>query len=593
MDRKPPEELLFKDQDFSSDLLRQLNGLRQQGLLTDVRVCAGGTELPCHRNVLACSSPYFRAMFCGSFRESREARVQLQGLEPATLGQIVLYAYTGEAHITARNVLALLEAASLLQYLKLFEACSAYLQGQLSPGNCLGLLRLSDTFSCETLRRKARDVALTRFPEVAATADLKELGAAELRDYLGDAALCAEEETVFEALMAWLRHDVASRRQHMQELLLQVRLRYIHPAFFHHFIASDALLRSSPACRALLEAARQQVFSLHGASSLPCPWHVPPRNAYREFLLLVGGRKDNQQTTRDVLLYDGHSGCWQGLAKLPVRLYKAASVALHRSVYVLGGVALGEGARVPSRHVYVFSLKLNQWSLGQPMLAARYSHRSTAHKNFIFAIGGIGEGQEVLGSVERYDSVSNVWETMASMPVGVLHPAVAVKDQRLYLFGGEDAMQNPVRLIQVYHLSRNTWFKMETRMIKNVCAPAVVLGERIVIVGGYTRRTLAYDPQSNKFAKCADMKDRRMHHGATVLGNKLYVTGGRWLTSDCRIEDSAAFDCYDPDTDTWTSQGQLPHTLFDHACLTLQSLPGPATCSQGRENPASLTGDKN
>lgn len=39
-------------------------------------------------------------------------------------------------------------------------------------------------------------------------------------------------------------------------------------------------------------------------------------------------------------------------------------------------------------------------------------------------------------------------------------------------------------LLQVYHLSRNTWFKMETRMIKNVCAPAVVLGERIVIVGG-------------------------------------------------------------------------------------------------------------
>lgn len=39
-------------------------------------------------------------------------------------------------------------------------------------------------------------------------------------------------------------------------------------------------------------------------------------------------------------------------------------------------------------------------------------------------------------------------------------------------------------LSQVYHISRNTWFKMETRMIKNVCAPAVVLGERIVIVGG-------------------------------------------------------------------------------------------------------------
>lgn len=97
----------------------------------------------------------------------------------------------------------------------------------------------------------------------------------------------------------------------------------------------------------------------------------------------------------------------------------------------------------------------------------------------------------------------------------------------------------------------------------------------VCVIGfsGYTRRILAYDPQSNKFVKCADMKDRRMHHGATVMGNKLYVTGGRRLTTDCNIEDSASFDCYDPEMDTWTSQGQLPHKLFDHACLSLQCIP--------------------
>ncbi|ELW49089.1 Kelch-like protein 38 [Tupaia chinensis] len=143
-----------------------------------------------------------------------------------------------------------------------------------------------------------------------------------------------------------------------------------------------------------------------------------------------------------------------------------------------------------------------------------------------------------------------------------------------------------LKAAHVYHISRNTWFKMETRMIKNVCAPAVVLGERIVIVGGYTRRILAYDPRSNKFVKCADMKDRRMHHGATVMGSKLYVTGGRRLTSDCNIEDSASFDCYDPETDTWTSQGQLPHKLFDHACLTLQCLPTrPPSCDAEEKYP--------
>uniref|UniRef100_A0A452FIU8 Kelch like family member 38 n=1 Tax=Capra hircus TaxID=9925 RepID=A0A452FIU8_CAPHI len=565
MDMESSEGLLFKDHDFSSDLLRQLNDLRQNRILTDVSICAGAREVPCHRNVLASSSPYFRAMFCSNFRESREAKVQLKGIDASTLEQIVLYVYTGEAHITVESVLPLMEAASMLQYPKLLEACSSFLQSQLSPSNCLGMTRLSEIFSCETLRKKAREVALTYFPEVAASADLKELCALELRDYLGDDGLCGEEEKVFEALMVWIKHDLQTRKRYVQELFKQVRLQYVHPAFFHHFIANDALLQSSPPCQTILETAKRQVFSLYSTASsagLQPLWHVPPRNSYQDFLILLGGRKDNQQTTRDVLLYDGQTGRWQSLAKLPARLYKASAVSLHRGIYVLGGMAVGKS--VPSAKVYVFSLKLNQWRPGQPMLAARYSHRSAAHKNFIFSIGGIGEGHKVMGSMERYDSVGNVWETMASMPVGVLHPAVAVKDQRLYLFGGEDIMQNPVRLIQVNSTSHHT-----NRSLDH--PPPVPTKHR------YTRRILAYDPQSNKFVKCADMKDRRMHHGATVMGNKLYVTGGRRLTTDCSIEDSASFDCYDPETDTWTSQGQLPHKLFDHACLTLQCIPHHST----------------
>lgn len=90
---------------------------------------------------------------------------------------------------------------------------------------------------------------------------------------------------------------------------------------------------------------------------------------------------------------------------------------------------------------------------------------------------------------------------------------------------------------------------------------------------GYTRRIIAYDTKGNKFVKCADMKDRRMHHGATIIKSKLYVTGGRSLTTDNVIEDLDSLDCYDPETDTWTPKGKLPHKLFDHGCLTLHCVP--------------------
>ncbi|CAM4495746.1 kelch-like protein 38 [Lepidochelys kempii] len=575
MEEESAKDLLFKDQDFSSELLRQLNVLRQNGMLTDVTLCTSEFEIPCHRNVLAASSPYFKAMFCNNFKESCQAKVDLKGIDSNILYQIVLYVYTGEILITPENVLYLMEATSMLQYIKLFQACSLYLQDRLTPENCLSMLRLSEILNCQNLNKKAKEMALKYFPEVASSEDLKELCALELIDYLGDDELCGEEEQVFETLMVWIRHDLQARQGYIQDLFKKVRLQYVHPTFLFHFIANNSLIQSSPACRSILESARRQMFSLYSTSTpdIKPMWHVPRRYSYQEFLIIVGGRKDNQTTTRDVLLYDEKTNQWLSLAKHPVRLYKASAVSLHSNIYVLGGMPVSCEKSPVSDNVYIFSLKLNQWRLVEHMLVPRYSHRSIAYKNYIFSIGGIGEKQEILNSMERYDSIYNIWENMANMPVAVLHPAVAAKDQRIYLFGGEDIMQNPVRLIQVYHISRNMWFRMETRMVKNVCAPAVLIGDRIIIVGGYTRRIIAYDTKANKFVKCADMKDRRMHHGAAVIKNKLYVTGGRCLTADNTIQDSDSLDCYDPETDTWTLKGKLPHKLFDHGCLALLCVP--------------------
>uniref|UniRef100_A0A8D0G2L5 Kelch like family member 38 n=1 Tax=Sphenodon punctatus TaxID=8508 RepID=A0A8D0G2L5_SPHPU len=577
MEEESPEEHLFKDQDCSSDLLRQLNVLRQDGILIDVTLCTGDFEIPCHRNVLASSSTYFRAMFCNNFMESCQEKVYLHGFDSDILYQIILYVYTGEILITAENVSYLMETASMLQYVKLFEACSMYFQDHLTPDNCLSMIRLSEILHCENLNKKAKAVALKCFPKVAICEELKDLCALELISYLGDDELCGEEEQVFEALMTWIRHDLQARQKYIQDLFKKVRLQYVHPTFLFHFIANDSLIQSSSTCRNLLESATSQMFSLYSPSTpgIKPIWHVPRRYSCQEFLIVIGGRKNNQQTTRDVLLYDEKTNQWLSLAQHPVRLYKASAVSLHSNIYVLGGMPSSNGKSQVSTNVYIFSLKLNQWRLAEPMLVPRYSHRSIAYKNYIFAIGGIGENQEILNSMERYDSIYNTWELMANMPIAVLHPAVAAKDQRIYLFGGEDIVQNPVRFIQVYNISRNMWFRMETRVVKNVCAPAVVIGDQIIIVGGYTRRIIAYDTKANSFVKCADLKDRRMHHGAAVIKNKLYVTGGRCLTSDNVIEDSDSLECYDPETDTWTSKGKLPHKLFDHGCLTLQCVPYP------------------
>ncbi|XP_061676048.1 kelch-like protein 38 [Syngnathoides biaculeatus] len=579
MVRPAMEVFHYKDKDQSSNILHQLNSLRQEKLLTDVLLCSDNTEIHCHRNVLVSSSPYFRAMFCNNFMEKRQARISLQGLTSAILNTIIDYVYTGLAHISMDNVLPLMQATSMLQYDGLFEACSSFLQDQVRPDNCLSMIRFSDIMNCNTLREKAKDMAMKSFCELSQSEDLCELTLPELMDYLEDDSLCAEEEQVFDTLVAWIHHDPSSRWYSISDLFKKVRLRYIHPTYLFQFIASDPLIQSSTLCIELIESVRRLMFSVSTKSlggltgDFKPIWVAPRRCIYHDNLVVVGGRKNNEQTSREALVFDERCQEWKRLAKLPIRLYKASYVALHSVVYVTGGLSTNSKYRQVSTTVYTLSLKTNEWRIAQPMLEPRFAHQSVSYLHFIFVLGGLGSDRRLTDSVERYNSMFNQWETMSPMPDAVLNPAVAATNQRMYVFGGEDAMRKPVRLIQVYHIARNMWCKMETRTVKNVSAPAVVIDEKIYIIGGYTRRMIAYDTQANSFLKCANLRERRMHHSATALNNKLYITGGRYINSHDVIEDSDNLECYDPKTDAWTAKGSLPYKLFDHGSLTLTCVP--------------------
>lgn len=450
------EVLHYKDNELLSTLLLQLNSLRKEQILIDVVLCSDGNEIPCHRNVLVSSSPYFHAMFCTNFRERQQARVDMQGVPYDVLNNIVDYIYTGAISITMESVLPLMQAAAMLHYGRIFEACSTFLQAHLRPDNCLSMIRLSEILHCTSLQQKAREMALKCFSDVVASEDFCDLSLKELVGYLEDDQLCAEEEQVFENLLAWIHHDPFARQGAIHDLFQQVRLRHIHPSYLFQFIANDPLVQSSSLCTEIIESVRRLLFSVgsHCPGELLPLWTAPRRQTCKEALVIVGGRKNNERTSREALLFDEQTECWQWLAKLPVRLYRASYVCMHSILYVLGGLTMTPGGSgVPTATVYSLSLKINQWWVAEPMLVPRFGHQSISYFQFIFVLGGITADRQIFSAVERYNTMFNLWESMAPMPEAVQNPAVAAHNQRIYVCGGEDAMQNPVRLIQVRSLT--------------------------------------------------------------------------------------------------------------------------------------------
>uniref|UniRef100_A0A915CZD5 BTB domain-containing protein n=1 Tax=Ditylenchus dipsaci TaxID=166011 RepID=A0A915CZD5_9BILA len=174
--------------------------MNQQEMRTDRHFCdvtfsTEGKQIEAHRVVLASCSPYFKAMFTGGFKESRERDIQMPGVDWETLESIVNFCYTGKIKITDANCFIVLPAASFMQIEELQDvmATDSYLQ------------------------------------------------------------LPLENLKVFAAVRKWIVHDECNRKEHLLQLLETIRMPMLSAQFLVETVSKDPLIRAQVKCRDIVE----------------------------------------------------------------------------------------------------------------------------------------------------------------------------------------------------------------------------------------------------------------------------------------------------------------------------------------------------
>lgn len=247
------DDLDFRVPSHAQDMLDGLQRLRSQPKLADLTLLVGGRELPCHRALLALSSPYFHAMFAGNFAESFSARVELRDVEPAVVGQLVDFVYTGRLTVTQGNVEALTRAAARLHFPAVQKVCGRYLQHQLDATNCLGICEFGEQQGLPGVAAKARAFLRENFEAVAREDEFLQLPRDRLATCLaGELLQVQPDQSRLEALLRWARHDPQARAVHLPELLSLVRLDAVPRPRVQHLLATEPLIRGSEECRVAL-----------------------------------------------------------------------------------------------------------------------------------------------------------------------------------------------------------------------------------------------------------------------------------------------------------------------------------------------------
>ncbi|CAH1253987.1 KLHL29 [Branchiostoma lanceolatum] len=571
----PRDEFEYFDAAHAGVTLGSLNDQRREGSCTDTVVVTGSIEHHCHRSVLVANSNYFKAMFTSSMKEEHEGRVEIKEVESDVVSALLDFSYTGRLHITKGNAQSLLEAAALLQFDKVLEPCYTFMERNMDSYNCLGMNNVAESIGCQHLQETSKMFSLKNFADVAKGEEVVLLEKDDLVRYLSSDNLNARrEEVVFLVGMRWLKHDLGNRRQYIHEVLSTVRFRFIRPNFLLDHVDTDDLVQNSSKCESMVEEfKRYHMLHLDWHDFAPNPQYKPRRCLASEVVVIVGGGerggKQMWKNSDRVIAYNPVTKTSVKLLSLPSRPVMPSVVALRNDIYITGGKV----DDVISNEVWKFESKVNLWMKMAPMKHRRYAHGSGVLDATIYVVGSKedeyksaqGEGSEessVLRTVEKYDSYINRWEDSAPLAKPVSSAAVIGYKRRLYVIGGNGSC----KLIQRFTPRSNQWDIVESSMVSNRCAPAVVLGGLIYVLGGGSRRVVVYDPETEKVSRVADMKFRRGFHGGAVVEGKIYVTGGV-ATGDTAAHDT--IECYDPKTDTWSISGKMIGPLSMHGCVSI------------------------
>ncbi|XP_038628488.1 LOW QUALITY PROTEIN: kelch-like protein 1 [Tachyglossus aculeatus] len=554
MDPSNSEEF-YQAMHHAEQTFRKMESYLKQQQLCDVILIVGNRKIPAHRLVLSSVSDYFAAMFTSDVCEAKQEEIKMEGIDPNALWDLVQFAYTGCLELKEDSIENLLSAACLLQLPQVVEVCCHFLVKLLHPSNCLGIRAFADAQGCIELMKVAHSYTMENIIEVIRNQEFLLLPADELHKLLAsDDVNVPDEETIFDALMLWVKYDMQRRCSDLSMLLAFIRLPLLPPQILAD-LENHTLFKDDLECQKLILEAMKYHLLPERRTLMQSP-RTKPRKSTVGMLFAVGGMDNNKGAT-SIEKYDLRTNLWIQAGVMNGRRLQFGVAVIDEKLFVIGG---RDGLKTLNT-VECYNPKTKTWTVLPPMSTHRHGLGVTVLEGPMYAVGG-HDGWSYLNTVERWDPQSQQWTFVASMSIARSTVGVAALNGKLYSVGGRDG-SSCLSSMEYYDPHTNKW---------NMCAPmckrrggvgVATCDGFLYAVGGHDApasnhcsRLLdyveRYDPKTDTWTMVSPLSMPRDAVGVCLLGDKLYAVGGYDGQTYLNTMES-----YDPQTNEWTQMASL------------------------------------
>ncbi|XP_063406700.1 kelch-like protein 2 [Mytilus trossulus] len=527
-----------------------MHELRERHMLCDVTITVEGQDFDAHKIVLCGCSPYLRAMFTNGMLETEKERVDIQGLDPCSMGQLIEFMYTSMIEITVDNVQGILQGASMLGLHQLRKMSATFLQSQLTALNCLGIYFLADLYMCGELEMAARQFIFQNFLDVIHSEEFLQLSEDRLITLLrSDKLQVTSENQVLEAALSWINAEPEIRTRNACHILQYVKLALIDMTHLENIVLKLDFVKNCLKCQQLIGNA----IALHydqSALDLMTPRAQPP------CVYVVGGRNSTDCQLKSMERYDFLIDQWHSVPNMNIARTAVGVCSLDGLLYAVGGecaLADSQENTLYLRSVECFDPVLRQWIAKPEMKIARSFVALAAVGRFLYAIGGEDRACSY-NIVEKYDTKNETWSFAPSMKRKRSGAGYCVCDGKIYVAGGFDrALHMDRASVECYDSLSEEW-TFVSEMEKARSGLALVAIEHFIYAfgGRYKDRDQYFDLSerfntlTNQWTTIKSLNTPRAWPGAAVFDGRIYILGGFDGTNRLR-----SAEVYDTEVDRW------------------------------------------
>ena len=238
-------------------------------------------------------------------------------------------------------------------------------------------------------------------------------------------------------------------------------------------------------------------------------------------------------------------GSWVEQAPYPIPVFGNAVASQGGNLYSFGGIANNTAIA----NAYKYNSGTNTWTPIASLPASRGWFSGASDGTYIYLLGGVDQNFATTATLWRYDPGTDTYDTsLPSYTIPTYFHAAAYLNGKIYRIAGR-AIGTDFH-VEVYDIATNTWSMAANYPVANHSLMAAALGSYIYAAGGnaFPDKTYRYDPNADTWDDAA-IADLPAGRSAAASG----AYNGRWLLAggDVNFAISDSVIAWDPVSNSW------------------------------------------